>query len=724
MESNVFIEKHAKVKINNNIAECLYGGAFVCLKNSSVIFGGSSYTLFQSNKASQNAGAIYKCKITFKDNSVVKFINNIAGNSGGAIVISQDSKIIMEGNTTVTFDNNTADYGAVFYATDSNVTFSDSSMVLFYNNIAQRKGGVGYLLNSSMTFEDYAVVKFDNNIAEQTAGVLYSAQSYILFMANTSVTLTYNKALNGGALYFDSYSEVTFSQFTNLKFYFNKAFYGGAIIANDHSSIILTGNSALLFVNNSAAQYGGAIFLDMTAVVINKCSSLNCIKFKENLANVLGNNLYQNMEQQCNNRVVGISDKYIATPPKELSFSYPALCINKNNTQNNHYYIIQNIMLGTEIAIPACVFDCYNHSVDSTQFLLQSQIHSNYNISGPKQVLISCDAFEGISIIGYQTVTKSINFSINITLNTIFNPTWKPISVNLIIELSPCHLGFWQYPKSLKCECYNANDIVFCSGTSSTIKRGYWFGNVTGKPTVTLCPINYCNFTCCETSNGYYQLSPIRDDQCRSHRTGTACGKCTTGYALSFDSAECVKVQSCTAGKTVLVILLTLVYWIVIVALVFAMMYYKVGICYLYSITYYYSIVDILINQNLQASRGLDITINILSSFSKIIPQFLGELCLTTGMSGIDQQFIHYLHPLAIIVILVIIALSARRSQRISNIIRRGIIHVICLLLLLSYTSMASTSLLLMRPLKFHDIDKVYTYLIYLLILSIFMVVI
>ena len=120
---------------------------------------------------------------------------------------------------------------------------------------------------------------------------------------------------------------------------------------------------------------------------------------------------------------------------------------------------------------------------------------------------------------------------------------------------------------------------------------------------------------------------------------------------------------------------------------------------------------DILLTQNLQASRGLDITVNIISSFSKITPQFLGGLCLTTGMSGIDQQFIHYIHPSAIIIILVIIILSARRSQRFSNIIRRGIIRVICLLLLLSYTSMASTSLLLMRPLKFHDIDKVYTYL-------------
>ena len=100
-----------------------------------------------------------------------------------------------------------------------------------------------------------------------------------------------------------------------------------------------------------------------------------------------------------------------------------------------------------------------------------------------------------------------------------------------------------------------------------------------------------------------------------------------------------------------------------------------------------------------------------MSSFSKITPQFLGELCLTTGMSGIDQQFIHYTHPLAVIVILMVISLLARCSVSISAFISRAIIRVVCLLLLLSYTSIASTSLLLMRSLLFHGIDKVYTYL-------------
>ena len=407
-----------------------------------------------------------------------------------------------------------------------------------------------------------------------------------------------------------------------------------------------------------------------------------------------------------------MNNTLIATPPYELKLDDPATCIDNDNDAQCKKYYVQNKMLGKDIAIPVCVLDYYNQPADLIYFLLRETYPNNiYFIEGAKNVLISCDMLEGISIVGNQSLSKSTNFSITIMLNTALYSDWKQISVNLIIELSPCHPGFWQYPNSTGCECYNANDIMFCSGSNSTIKRGYWFGSVTGKPTVTFCPINYCNFTCCETSNGYYHLSPVRDNQCRSHRSGTACGSCTDGYTLSFDSPECVNVDSCTAGQTILVILLTMIYWIVMVTLVFAMMYYKVGIGYLYSITYYYSIVDVLLNQNLQASRGLYLTVNIMSSFSKITPQFLGELCLTTGMNGIDQQFIHYIHPLAVIAILVIITFLARSYRRISEIISRGIIHVICLLLLLSYTSIASTSLLLMRSLKFHGIDKVYTYL-------------
>ena len=126
---------------------------------------------------------------------------------------------------------------------------------------------------------------------------------------------------------------------------------------------------------------------------------------------------------------------------------------------------------------------------------------------------------------------------------------------------------------------------------------------------------------------------------------------------------------------------------------------------------YYYSMVNILLSSNAYISNGAFQFIIILSGFTQLAPKFLGQLCLVEGLSGIDQLFIHYSHATAVSVILVAFVVAARKSRRVSEFISRCIIRVYCLLLLLAYTSLASTSLLLLRPLTFIDIDEVYTYL-------------
>ena len=141
-------------------------------------------------------------------------------------------------------------------------------------------------------------------------------------------------------------------------------------------------------------------------------------------------------------------------------------------------------------------------------------------------------------------------------------------------------------------------------------------------------------------------------------------------------------------------------------------MHYRVGIGYLYAITFYYSILDLTIDsKHLYFKLSLCYCEHFVKCCSKITPQFLGQLCFVKNMSGIDQQFLHYAHPVAISVILVIISLLARISYKFSAFISRAIIRVICCLLLLSYTSLATTSLLLLRLQQFTDISNVYTYL-------------
>ena len=368
-------------------------------------------------------------------------------------------------------------------------------------------------------------------------------------------------------------------------------------------------------------------------------------------------------------------------------------------------------MLGQEIVIPACLLDYYNRTAEFTKFRIIGEDHQKYFIYGSQCIIISCNhSIKGISIIGNETISdSSLNYSM---FFTSFQSARKRVSVNLIILLTPCYLGFQYHYKSQKCECYNNSGIVYCSGSSSAIKGGYWFGHVTGISTETFCPINYCNFTCCKATNGYHQLSPTRNNQCKLHRVGIACGTCKKGYTLPYYSSECVSVDKCTATWTTVIVILTVLYWVVIVAVVFIMMHYQINIGQLYVITYYYSIVDALLSENSdEFSDGLYTFINIMYSIAKLIPQFLGKLCLVKGISGNDQQFIHYIHPLALAFILIMITLLAKCSHRISSLLSKAIIRVICFLLLLSYTSVTTTSLLLLKYLKFSDVTKVYTYL-------------
>ena len=747
--SSIIFKGNSTISITGNKAS--RGGAIYSKAGSNVEFEDNSTTKFNRNEATQNGGSIYteKSDIQFKGTCRVIFNNSVVFNgAGGALFCTENSHINFISSKVIFYKNTVYNgEGGAICCLDSTAIFEGESDVVFDSNKAIEGGAANLDMNSSLTVRNNSIVSFNFNLATMGGAINVHSHSYGIFEMNCLLVFRGNKALqNGGAFHLESHSYIEFKHSVEVEFYKNDAERGGAIfltvsttLYKQHSVITFKNNTAsqdggaiyigdqsqltfmedsnVTFSHNMASDYGGAMYSEMIRSTIDLNSSN--ILFHDNSAGTTGSSVYINLPKQCNstcltNSVQGITirgyNKYIITSPAKIQlYSSNIKCIDFGKGTECNLYYINNIMLGQKILLDACMYDYYDHPIDVARFVIKGPNDHGYHLDS-NNTLITCNrSLELVNIYGIESAR--FNYSINLSLYDNRQSESKEVLMNLLVEVFPCHLGFTYHNVSQKCECYNASDIVFCSGSSSTIKRGYWYGDMAGKSTVAFCPINYCNFTCCETLNGYYHLSPVRNDQCRSHRSGTACGSCTQGYALSFDSTECVNVESCTAGQTALVILLTVIYWIVMITLVFVMMYYKVGIGYLYSITYYYSIVDILLSQNLDASRELYLTVNILSSFSKIIPQFLGVLCLTTGMSGIDQQFIHYVNPSAVIIILIVIVLLARISQRVSAIISRGIINVICLLLLLSYTSITSTSLLLMRPLTFHEIDKVYTYL-------------
>ena len=709
-------------------------------------FDDDSKVTFTNNEGAIG-GAIYvgfTINIESLKNSTITFTNNKA-RMGGAI-FSYAHHITIQGNSHATFSNNVAlqNGGVLFCYAQCNISFTKHSTVTFILNEAAQGGAIHIQFNSAIKFQGNSTISFIENKAIENGGVIHSyINSYIEFDDYTNVLLQSNTAKTGGTMNLYNTS-ITSGSKSNVTFKNNSAEVGGAIYIAS-SKMTFTGNSAMQFINNTALQDGGAIYLsDQTNFILNNRTkvifsdnfanddgetiyaqikdsliSFNTtgIRFNNNIFQATSRSVYINVPKSCNKTCLsqkvtkfqGSMRLPIATSPWKLILYNPAKCISNRNSDCNVYYI-SNIMLGQDIRINACVLDYYDQPTELTQFLVTGMNHQHYNISGSKYISVSSNhTSQGVSIIG--NINTVFNYSIHISMYADKTSGSKIISMNLIVELSQCHPGFHYSRESQKCQCYNTKNIISCSGSSSTIKRGYWFGSVNGKSTVASCPNDYCNFTCCEITNGIYHLFPVRANQCRAHRSGTACGNCEKGYTLSFDSPQCIEINNCTIGQTVLVTVLSLLYWIAVTVTVFVMMHFKVAIGSLYAIMYYYSVVDILLRQASFISNGLDTTINVMSSLAKLTPQFLGQLCLVRNMSRIDQQFIHYIHPIVVSLILVMICMFAKRSRRISSFISRGIIPFICFLLLLSYTSATTTSLLLMRSLTFEGIDEVYTYL-------------
>ena len=132
-------------------------------------------------------------------------------------------------------------------------------------------------------------------------------------------------------------------------------------------------------------------------------------------------------------------------------------------------------MLGQEIIINGSVYDYYNQPTEVARLLDISSDNKDY-IHNSDSVLVSYNhTFQGISVTGNINSSNTLPSNVTMKLTPHFDRRSESnfISVNLTVGLSPCHPGFLYNAPSSKCECYNTGDVVFCSDSNSTIRRGY-----------------------------------------------------------------------------------------------------------------------------------------------------------------------------------------------------------------------------------------------------------
>jgi len=484
------------------------------------------------------------------------------------------------------------------------------------------------------------------------------------------------------------------------------------------------------FIGNTARFRGGAIYVDFVPdsfncnpiISVNKVN-LSAVSFDGNYAGIAGNDIYFNFIESCGRDftlpILDVISMFnytqtngaIDSSPYKVNLCSPSSC----DLTNDGCSVDGPNMLGHPVTFSTTVCDYFNNPSRETVQVFISCVDCNsaYRLQNSEVCLRNGN--EMITVTGVNATESNYNdnFSLMLNMISIPSPQFKVITAMLSVDFSSCFSGYIFNASSQICQCYNDDDnVIQCDKDNAEIRQGYWFGSVLGKRTISLCPNFYCDFTRrTETGNQYYNLPRELDDQCRPHRTGVACGDCSSGYTLTYNAPDCVDEKKCS-WMLPLVIVLTILYWIIIVVGVCGLMHskFQISLGHLYGIIYYYSIVDVLLGNDLYISDGLFQLVAVISSFAKLTPQIIGKLCFVKGLSGIDQQFISYVHVIAVSLILFGISRAAKYSRRVAALGKNFIIRAVCFLLLLSYTSLAVTSLQLLRPLTFNDVDGTFSY--------------
>ena len=656
----------------------------------------------------------YKAKLNFTRVNVTS--NKHFGNNGGTVNIQFSSSTSDFLVIFCEFFNNTSNHGAALYINNKGDNSETSVITTIQNSKVHYNHG-----DDTVIYLNHVEIDIDSsNFTGNVGSSIYLVDSVLKFTG--VVIFANNTADNGAALYLDQVIQFDFKYTANIQFINNSATeYGGAICFHflyectiDPFSIGL--DIMVSFINNTAGISGNSwyFYIPTHCEVETDFSNDNSLLYAP---------CHFNYSQSVNGKMLRIpcdldytllngTGAPIVTSPHELRLFFPFNDgYNISSNSDHNIYFITNNVLGYPVKFTGNVFDYFGKPAEPTQFDLQC-VNCLSSIVLPK-ALVLVDNTSSLSITFTGSNIKNIT-NVNVTLTSTVHSIAE-ITTTLVVELIPCidHPGYTYSTAHKTCACYHRN--VDCHDSYIEIKRGYWFGSVSNTATTAPCH-HYCKFTGrTETRQGYFELPSTIDGQCNDYRVGRACGECSSEYTLSYDSTDCISVDQCGAGWTVLVITLTCLYWIAVVAGVFGLMYtlyfkFQIYLGYLYGLIYYYSIIRILLDNNPNLSNGVFQFASVLSSFAQLTPQFLGELCFVEGLSGIDQLFIHYSHAIGVSLLLVLIVVAARWSGRVTSFVSRCIIPVICLLILLSYTSIVSTSLQLLQPLRFTDVKEWYTY--------------
>ena len=765
LENNTFsLNTNPYSELQRNYTANLNGGVGGGL---AVVIGGNSVNntvvikscTFENNSAVFGAGLAIVMTGGAKSNEVIisescKFSYNSATEAGGGMLLVLSTSTSLTNNSvkvSASFISNSASLGggmACFSGYQPYPTLRNSLIITqsaFSINRALRGGSAfslvtpwtradgGYSLLASIdrsnitynsisalspSFSSSSVVGLGTVYLELSSLVIGNAVQFnwnigtALFLSSSFVTLRgqigfeNNYAINGAAVHLSGVSWLTFTRGLQLYFKGNYALqYGGCLyqdfplpgatgewwncmIQYENSSILIQDWAVnVTFLNNSAQKGGPSIYVS---------NPEGCIRDGDNppfTNSLVYNFLGSNAAEQVTN------------PPNMLYFNQSSA----------------SVWMGQTPQLYAYASSYFNQTVTGTVLAAVDYKGSNQNLSlgGNTAIQLNKASPNEFYLAGPLYDVSGNN---SYTSKVIIYSTQQPSSIaKLTINVTQCPFGC-PYNTTVKtCQC-QSNSAVQCENNVCCIKYGYWYGNFTRVSGADVyegdvCPRGFCSYNgnglCpenakCPFLSGYCKLPETENDICANNRGGAFCSYCADGNSFTYAGIKCVEDRKCSPGYKALLVLIIFLYWAVLTAIViFALKFkFRVGSGRLYCVLYYFSIINYFVGNN-YPTAFLQVTVDVITGII-LLPRFLGsiDLCVSKGMLPLQIVALNYIHPLFFLLLVFAIIITAHYSKQIANL--KSTSQAVCLLILLSHTSLVETSITILRPVSFSDLEEGY----------------
>ena len=647
---------------------------------------------------------------------------NFIGNQAtlGGVIHASDSKVDILSQSLLMANNTATENGGAVHLSKSNLTFMSGNSTLFGN-----AANNGEAIHTSESMEIYCQIKVDANSANNNGGGLYLTMSE-LKVEGDSFYITRNRAeRSGGGLHADN-SSIIFEE--TVHFIDNEAENGAGIGLEKNAILngISANHSVIDFISNRATRHGGALYVDdktnpdtctafnvQNATSANECFSKSVfLNFLDNSAGESGSNLFGGLLDRCKVHSTHFEESESENITQGLANFLRASNIRESQLDTISSHPVR--LCFCRGSHPDCDYQPNTVQVNrgktfSLQAIAYNQIHS------PVNSIIHCSLNSSAGGLDVGQDLQMIHEDCSELTFMLFSPHSQeqlklsvvgPCNVsgiseqNVMIEITcSCPIGFEiSNDNEESCDCICANVLqsyvrTQCDLITQSIirKDSFWItyfnhSNSSGYVIHPHCPYDYCH-TPEKNVSINLTIPNGADTQCASHRSGTLCGRCKSGYSVSLGSSACLHCPPYWPALLVTIVIVFILSGIGLVALLM-ILNLTVAIGTLNAIIFYANIVAA--NKSALFSTS---EVSFASVFISWLNFDLGfDTCFFNGMDTYIKTWFQLAFPAYIILLVAVIIRLSYHFKSFGNLIgKKDPVATLATLILLSYAKLLQT---------------------------------